>query len=480
MGQSLILTAQEAPDWTAPYRPAMLPDFVGDMVVYADAPRYTIDLTLDVFETQAVITGHQIVTYTNRANSPLDQIVFRLYPNLESYGAQMDVSSVTVDGTAVTPTIDETRTVLSIPLSTPLQPGTSINLGMDFNILVEEGARHLYGQFSYLQGVLALPQAYPVLSVYEPGLGWWQEADHPQGDAVYSETAFYTVSVTAPDELILVASGSEVDLVANGNRTLTHRYVAPLMRDFVLMASKHFVTQIGEQDGVTITFYYNPGEPQAAATAQAGLLTTQDTIRIYNQTYGRYPYTELDVVQTPNSVQGIEYPGLFVIATDIWDKDDASFEYVMVHEAAHQWWYGLVGNDQMLEPWMDEALAQYSVAVFIRDREGEAAYEAAVESFRTMHQYFIESNMDQVIGQPISAYPELAYFYTVYQKGPLFYAALADLFGYDRVIQALRDYFTAYRYEIAQPDELLNSFESTLGADLNPIFEEWIGALPVG
>jgi hypothetical protein len=474
LGQPLIVRAQ---DWTAPYRPAMLPDFAGDMAAHANAPRYTIDLTLDVNETQAAITGHQTVIYTNRVNIPLDQIVFRLYPNLESYGAAMDVSAVIVESTEITPALDETRTVLSVPLPTPLQPGASVSVVMDFGILIDAGERHLYGQFSYLDGVLALPHAYPVVSVYEPGLGWWQAADHPQGDAVYSETAFYAVSITAPDELILAASGSEVDLIANDNRTLTHRYAAPLMRDFALMASKHFVTQTGEQDGVTITLYY---DPQAAASAQAGLQTVQDTIRIFNQTYGRYPYTELDVVQTPNSVEGIEYPGLFVIATDIWDKDNVSFDYVIVHEAAHQWWYGLVGNDQMLEPWMDEALAQYSVAIFIRDQEGEEAYQASIESFRTMHQYFIESNEDQVIGLPISAYPELAYFYTIYQKGPLFYAALADLFGYDRLVQALRDYFNAYRYQIAQPDDLLHNFEITLGTDLNPIFEEWVGSFPVG
>ncbi len=74
---------------------------------------------------------------------------------------------------------------------------------------------------AYLDGVLALPNAYPVLSVYEPGSGWWQVTDHPQGDAVYSETAFYAVSVTAPSDLILAASGSEVDLSANDDGTLT-------------------------------------------------------------------------------------------------------------------------------------------------------------------------------------------------------------------------------------------------------------------
>jgi aminopeptidase N len=48
---------------------------------------------------------------------------------------------------------------------------------------------------------------------------------------------------------------------------------------------------------------------------------------------------------------GMEYPELIfsIPAAD-----------VITHEVAHQWWYGLVGNNQYLEPWLDEAFASYS------------------------------------------------------------------------------------------------------------------------
>jgi aminopeptidase N len=471
-----VVQAQEPDDWTAPYCPALLPDFVGDMAAHADAPRYLIDLNLDITPDQATLTGHQMVVYTNRTpGTSLDQVVFRLYPNLETYGGDMQVSHVNVDGVAVEPGLDETRSVLKVVLPTPLEPGAGVTLDMDFTITVYEGRERMYSQFSYLAGVLALPNAYPMLSVYEPSQGWWQVTDHPQGDAVYSETAFYMVNVTAPPTLILAASGSEVEMIANADGTLTHRYVAPLMRDFALMASQNYVTLIGEQDGVTITLYYDPEFPESEAGARAGLQMTQDTVRIYNATYGRYPFTELDVVQTPTGAGGIEYPGLFVVASNIWDKDEAFFEFVIAHEAAHQWWYSLVGNDQTLDPWMDEALAQYSVAIYIRDLEGKEAYQAALDSYRTQYNGYISTNADQVIGQPVTAYPEDAYFYFVYQKGPLFYAALDETYGYENVVRMLQDYLAAYRYEVAEPDDLLNSFESTLGEDLDAIFEEWIG-----
>ena len=40
-------------------------------------------------------------------------------------------------------------------------------------------------------------------------------------------------------------------------------------------------------------------------------------------------------------------------------------EIVVAHEVAHQWWYSLVGNDQIDEPWLDEAFAQFTTALVL-------------------------------------------------------------------------------------------------------------------
>lgn len=479
LGIVSIARAQMPDDWTAPYRPAMLPQYADEMAVHADAPRYTIDMALAVTDKTAMIGGHQRVTYTNRLPVPLDSLVFRLFPNLPSYGATMSVSRILAAETPVDPALDESGSVLTVRLPAPLNRGEQVTVEMDFAITVTAGVAGLYAQFSYLDGILALPNAYPVLSVYEPGAGWWTITEQPQGDAVYSETAFYTVTLTAPDDLIIAASGSAVDLVTNGDGTLTHRYVAPLMRDFAVFASAAYVAVSGEQDGVQITMYYDPATPDALATARTGLSMTQNAVRIYNTVYGPYPFAELDVVETPTTAGGIEYPGVFVVASNVWDQTNDFFEFVIAHEAAHQWWYSLVGNDQTTDPWIDEALAQYSVALYIRDLEGDAAYHAALESFRLQYEQFLAlvqpGTLDQRIGLPVTEYRGQAYFYMVYQKGPLFYAALDDTFGTNRVIQALQGVFAAYRYGIVEPSDLLNSFETAFGADLDDLFIEWVG-----
>jgi aminopeptidase N len=262
---------------------------------------------------------------------------------------------------------------------------------------------------------------------------------------------------------------------------LEHHVVAPLVRDFALMASRDFVTLSGEQDGTRITLYYNPGLPGAGAATRAGLRMALDALRIFNATFGRYPYAELDLVQTRTSIGGMEYPGLVVLDSASWQVDDPLFAFLVVHEIAHQWWYGLVGNDQARFPWLDEALAQYAVALYIRALEGEDAYAAALESFRTQHATFVAGDHpDQLIGEPVTAYEGLAYFYTIYQKAPLFYAALEDAYGSEMVLALLRDYLAAYRYGVATPADLRASFERTLGTSLEALWAEWVMPGAVG
>lgn len=474
-------TAQAPDDWTAPYRAALLPAFHADMVAHTDAPRYSIDMRLALSDAEVSITGQQTVFYTNcTPGIALTEIAFRLYPNLESYGGTMTVSAVSVDGVPVTSALDESRSVLRVPLPEALPARERVTIAMTFEVTVQTGRVRLYGQFAYRDGVLSLPHAHPMLAVYEPGPGWWDETAHPQGDIVFSESAFYDVRITAPANLLLATTGTTVALDAHSDGTLTHHIVAPLVRDFAIAASADFVTLNGEQDGVRITLYYNPDLPGAADASRTGLQITRDALRIFNAAFGPYPFSELDVVQAPNGAGGLEFPGLFVIDSGIWQTGDPLFEFLIVHETAHQWWYSLVGSDQARAPWLDEALAQFSVTVYIRAQEGTAAYDAALESFRIQHANFTTAHPDQRIGRPVSAYPDRAYFFIVYQKGPLFYAALDDLYGYDAVLAMLREYFAAYRYRIAYPDDLRARFEASLGVDLSALYAEWIAPLPVG
>jgi len=199
-------------DPLARFAPAMRPDFIGDLADYPGAPRYAIDLTLALDESGATLDGSQQVRYTNRTPDALDEIVFRLYPNLRSYGGEMAVSNVTVDGATAETRLDSTRTVLRVALPEPLAPDAETTLALDYEIRVQAERQRLYAQFSSIGGVLALPNAYAVLSVYEPGAGWWDVAAHAARGCRLQRDGVYEVSLSAPESLIIAATGSEISV----------------------------------------------------------------------------------------------------------------------------------------------------------------------------------------------------------------------------------------------------------------------------
>ena len=78
-------------------------------------------------------------------------------------------------------------------------------------------------------------------------------------------------------------------------------------------------------------------------------------VKAFSDMIGPYPYPTLSVVQTDFFIGGMEYPNIVLIDQSMYDESEAGMlEYVIVHEVGHQWFYGVVGNDQVMEPWLDE------------------------------------------------------------------------------------------------------------------------------
>lgn len=467
----LFIVPVAAQDGTG-FEAAMLPDFAADIAAFPDAPHYTMTVNLALSSDQATFTGQQSVSYTNQTRDTLTEIVFCLYPNFESYGGVLTVNQVQINGSPIAPSYNSTRTIMRVPLAEPLPPSASVTVDLEYRTIVVNNRVRLYGQFSYINGVVATPNFFPLLSVYEADSGWWENPVQPQGDAVYSETSFFDVTVTAPSDVIVITSGSLSAISPNTDGTRTTRYHAPLMRDFALMASSNFETISDTQNGVQIDIHYLPGGRRGA---DAVLLYAKAALRFFTELFGPYPYAELDVVETYTNAGGIEYPGLIVVQADAWNSLDAFLEVVVAHEVAHQWWYGLVGNDQTIYPWLDEALAQYTTAIYFGKAYGPGVDEAVLAIYEENWLNYRNQVSDQIIGLPVSAYSTEAYYYIVYQKGPLFFHALAEAYGQDALLAALSDYFMAYRYGIVTPNDLQASLEDSLGVDLDALFTEWVG-----
>ena len=345
---------------------------------------------------------------------------------------------------------------------------------MDFEVKIPREMGGNYGLFGYFDGVLVLDEFYPVIPVYDDE-GWNVEVP-PRGDVTYFDASFYRVRVTAPAGLTVVASGSEVSRESQGQEQVL-TFAAGPVRDFYLAASEHYVV-VSEQVGQTKVNSY--AFPERTEGAQLALKTVASALRSFSARFGPYPYTEFDVVSTPMQALGIEYPGLTGIALALYDPhatvsglpSTILLESVVAHEVAHQWFYNVVGNDQIDEPWLDEAVVQYVTGLYYVDVYGQGAAQSYRGSWTDRWQRVERAEIP--VGLPSQAYTDEEYSPIVYGRGPLFVAALAEEMGQERFDEFLRDYYTSNQWGIGTAEVFRQLAEHHCGCDLTALFEAWV------
>jgi hypothetical protein len=470
----------EAVEPTLPeiYGPAMRPGFAEDLIALGPVSQYRIEVTVD--PDRSLVSGREVVRYVNNDPTSQEAVYFRLYPNLAGYGGEMQVSHLQVEGQAIGGSLEVDGTALRVPLPQPLPAGGETEIAMDFRVTVPLTVGQGYAQFVYLQDVMALANFYPLIPAYDEENcarfgncdgGWNIEYAVPYGDVGYSDTALYQVSVTAPEGWTVAASGSTVGYETGPEGQVTWHLVSGPMRDFNLVLSRRFDVLAETVEGVAVHSYFLPED---AAGGERALRWATDSLALFDRLFGPYPFAEFDVVATPTTAGGIEYPGLIVMPIRSYDEEGGFFQLAMIHEVAHQWWYSLVGNDQQDEPWLDEALAQYSTALYYELLQGWE--EAGQEMFEPWYAGVRGTDQDGAMNLPVAAYSEPEYGPLVYGKGPLFFHALRQEVGDELFWVILQAYFNTYRYRIASGPDFLAVADQVSGADLSALYAEWLGA----
>jgi aminopeptidase N len=348
-----------------------------------------------------------------------------------------------------------------LPLGEPLAPGAAAEITAEFSSYavggLEGGAR-----YGISNGVLLAPTFYPMIPRFVDGA--WETAPAPTGgDTTNSETSFYAWRVTAPAGMAVAATGTMIDS-SSTDTSQTQVLVTGPVRDLALVVGPLEATQ-RTVEGITVTAYVLP---QHAAEADDILEQAAAQIENLQAAVGPYPFTELDIVDAPGAFGGIEYPALIFIGV----VGEGYFEVANVHEVGHQWFYSLIGDDQLREPWLDEAAASYTEVLYY-----EAAYGAGVaqEHLDNFWNYVDASqNPDLPIGLPIDEYPGGDYGLLVYGKGALFFDALRRELGDETFFAFLRNYYEAYHYGFATSAGFQAVAEETCACELDELFNLWV------
>jgi hypothetical protein len=432
---------------------------------------YHIELLIP--EDMVDLSGHQEVLYTNLEDHPLEDIYFRLYPNL--FDGKTTLSSVTIDGEEITPVYELANSAARLHLPALLKPGESIVIGMDFAVSVPTEGSGNYGLFGYIDGILVLHKFYPVIPVYDDE-GWNVEIPPRHGDVSYFDASFYLVQVTAPENIVITTSGIEVERITNGTQQVI-TYANGPARGFYIAASNLFDVMSETLNGTTVNSYYLLGSNEGAENV---LDIAVDALDSFNTRFGEYPYTELDLVSTPMDALGMEYPGITAISTALYDPNGQIsgvpaiiyLESAVAHEVGHMWFYNVVGNDQLDEPWVDEAIVQYLTGLYYMDVYGMEGFEGFKDSW--LDRWSRVDFADIPIGLPAADYEAKEYGAIVYGRGPLFIDALAEVMGQEVFDHFLRDYYQINKWGIGTAKNFKEIAEDHCDCDLTALFDEWV------
>ncbi len=425
---------------------------------------YEAVVTIFPNERAPYLEGAMRLTYVNTSADTLYEVKLHLHPNDVSPGC-MSVSNVAANDEIAYYTLEGAKSsILNVSLGEEIAPGESAELYLNFFIALPKTGN----RFGVNETGLMLGNALPIAAVYENG-AWRTDEYTAEGDAFYSVCADYKVAVSAPAAWELAYTGSLVEKTSD-HGVSTWYVAAPESRDFAMALMKDPKIETRQTaSGHTTVYAFGMNKNHAAFEAQAAAAA----LSYFDETIGAYPYDTFFVVPFDMS-GGMEYPGLIMICEQYLHVNDLTDAALVIgHETAHQWFYAVVGSDQINAPWLDESLVEYLGFDFLRSYAGEEKMqEKRAERYASLAGYTRTMPIDSALYD----FSGSDYFYIVYGCGYGMYDALYADLGRAVFYEAIKTYFNANSFAIADRDDLVAAFTQAAGRDMAQWFEKALAA----
>lgn len=435
--------------------------------------KYILDISLD--DTNKIVTCDMKVNYYNNNSEPQKEIVFNMFsnayrkdakyfpvtqekkacafPNGEKYG-NININSVMASSKSLNYEINGVdKNLLTVILDKPLNPNKSITLEIQFAVKLAN-IRHRLG---YANDVVMLGNFYPILAVIENG----EPVECPYyscGDPFYSSIADYQVTLNCPTKYVVGSSGKKISYSEN-NDIAIYKFTGENIRDFAMAMSPSYHVKTTKVNGIIIQYLYiNSSSPDKAFAA------ISDAMNTYSELFGDYPYDTITVTETPFSEGGMEYPQLVYIASGLESKTEIE---VIAHELAHQWWYGVVGNNQIMNPLFDEGMAQYSTTLFFENNpQYNISRESRIDSLSNCFENYskllekLGKNVDLNLMRGLSDYnSEFDYVFTTYVESELFIDSLRNRMGDEAFFSAIKKLYQENKFQEIDNEKFLSYFQ---------------------
>ena len=373
------------------------------------------------------------------ANGVVSQTYYaQAYPNGNSYG-DIAFDSVKVNGTAVAYTIEgQDMDVLSVPVD-ELFPNQKVSIEMTYEVTLANMAHRL----GYTDQTVNLGNFYPILCHVDNG-SYTTSPYYAVGDPFVTDVANYNVSLTLPESYVVASSGN-LNEATSQNGLATYTYTADAVRDFAMVLSTQFKKLTRTVGNTQVNYYYYND-----ADAETSLATACGMMEYLNEHVGAYPYAQYSVAETEFCYGGMEYPSLAMVTSR-----SQSYQEAVAHETAHQWFYGIVGNDQYDEAFLDEAFAFYAQVVYMQFIDGKSKPELN-DIVRVRYDSLpVDLSLDEYKAIMGADYLD-SYTIAVYRSGRAFLWELQKLMGDNRFFELIRQWVAAQAFKTPTIDDFLD------------------------
>ena len=478
---------------------------------------YTITARLDA--AARTIAGSETITWRNITGRAAADLQFHLYWNgwkntsstfmreralgastderrRPGEWAHIDVTSITIDGSDRTASKrfiapdDENpndETVMSVPLAQPIEPGASATIEVAWTAHVPR----TFARTGAIGNFFFIAQWFPKLGVLQED-GWNCHQFHA-GTEFFADYGVYDVSLTVPAGWPLGATGVQRERRDNADGTATHRYYQEDVHDFAWTTSPDYIERTARFEHPRLP----PVEmrlllqPEHAGQAQRHFDATRTTLEYYGEWFGAYPYGHITIVDPAfqSGAGGMEYPTLFTAGTRwLAPAGVTTPEGVTIHEAGHQFWYGIVGNNEFEDAWMDEGFNTFSTA-----RAEAQVYEPNYLALRYFGGFVPWVFTDIALrresdGNGLAGYRRNAksdaqstptYRYVpstggsiTYNKTALWLNTMERWLGWPMLQRVLSAHFDAWRFKHPSPNDFFAVVNAVTGQDLGWYFDQ--------
>ncbi len=442
---------------------------VEDKVVPAS---YRLDAIFD-YE-KHTMTVSETINYVNLSDDTLVDIILVIEPNLWEDGFKL--ANMKWDSGDSIDDFELTDDQMHIQLPEPLNKGKSLGIRINYQLVLppigdSSDSTHPF-PYGYTERQTNIVDWYPYIPPYRTGEGWLLHAYWSVGEHQVFDIANFDVKLKLSKQVQNLVIAASALSIQEANSYIYHLEAG---RNFAFSLSTLYSVQSIQAGEVTVNSYSFQYDKKPGEVA---MQTTASALELFSELLIPYPHKSLSVVEA-DFPDGMEYDGMYFLSHSFYELYDGTprgyLTCISVHETAHQWWFGMVGNDQALEPWLDEALSTYMELIYY-----EKMYPTQLEGMdKTMSEWWWSFRIDPYnpTGWVDSSIYEFSTFRpyrnAVYLLGVKFMDELRHLIGDEQFFSSLKDYVTVNDQKIATAADFIDLARAHTTKDLDGLLARY-------